>query len=591
MAHLYLIFLLCSCIYAACTALNINQNATLTTPDVCVRQFECPTGSFCSLTEPGLPQYRCMPSRNAGDECPPFLSDATVCKDGLYCSRTTRKCTAQSTINSATTCDPNELESCKTPSVCDRISRTCRATRPVMPDEDCAGDDDCPENNICQSVWRGRRAFRCTPSSPIGTSCGITQDDPLCAPDAVCSDAGLFLPFGRCTPRRLPGERCLLSRECADGLECVGGRCLPPSRILKALGAPCWTVRDRCDPARGMTCAWSSVHRRHVCQQLQRLRIGTIGRRPRGLAYRACTPESDLSSCRFSRSGAREVCRTPIENQDGLYGCARPVVTLRPGENCDVPGFGDHVTCANGATCSDVPGVAGGHRACVRTKEFGVACGWKFANQCAPGLQCAANGTCAMLPSVPFRPTTHSSLGSACNPGSRPCVPGAQCVQDECQLPEVVRSEGEFCIDSPRRNVVCSAGLVCRPTGWLRLLKCSLPVADGGVCQETAECTQELQCGPPERSFPFSKRCFDPETELALGAACDPNNGRKRCVRTKLTSKGGPQEFATMCLPATQDGNATEYTCAVPVRVMESCTNTFRCFENGVSCTSYGVCL
>lgn len=356
-------------------------------------------------------------------------------------------------------------------------------------------------------------------------------------------------------------------------------------------------MRDRCDPARGLSCLWSGTRRRHVCQQGRQLRVlGRLGRTPIGNSFRPCTPGSEYSSCRFSRSGAYEICRRASVQEQELYRCARTVTTLRRGENCGVRGFSDYVKCSTRTTCLSIPGVAGGYRTCVRKVRRGTSCTNKFRNQCGSGLNCAANGTCAAVPSPSSTPVTHTAIGGACNAISniRPCVPGAHCVQGKCQLPKIVRREGEICFDNPRKNIVCAVGLLCQPAGNLGILKCLKPAKEGAVCTDNEECASELQCGPIERSYPFKRRCFDPQNDLPVGARCNPNDIPDRCVRTTITSKGGPQDFATMCLST--DSNAmkeggTRYICAVPMPLMESCSEDFRCFEKGIKCSSYGVCL
>lgn len=230
MDHLTLALLLFLYTCLVCTSENLDTTAILTSTNLCVRQSECHAGTFCSMTAKGFPQYRCLRPRNVGDVCWPFsLPDGVVCRQGLYCSEKTNKCTVQGSINGSTSsCDLSDQESCVPPALCDKNSRTCRAPREAESGKDCDYDADCGGAQKCVYT-RSSRKFQCVVAAvySVGEICGLTEFDPPCAENTICSSmgAGLFTPSGRCTPRRSKGERCRVTGHCLDGFECVGGYC------------------------------------------------------------------------------------------------------------------------------------------------------------------------------------------------------------------------------------------------------------------------------------------------------------------------------------------------------------------------------
>ena len=136
-----------------------------------------------------------------GEAC----AEQAACADGLYCS-SKRVCSPP--LEEGEACDPysGAKVPCAEELYCSVWSDACE--RILAAGEPC--DDKksrCEEGHVCRSLSEGDR---CAPLGTLGDSCHAGRD---CADGLVCKD-------GACLPPAGPGGPCIYHVDCEEGLVC-----------------------------------------------------------------------------------------------------------------------------------------------------------------------------------------------------------------------------------------------------------------------------------------------------------------------------------------------------------------------------------
>lgn len=276
-------------------------------PRLCVRDEQCPNGSFCpdssgdSACEPGC---RTAPdSCRAADRfsvCDPTsrgcidapCADDVECRAGQYCAdgACVEGCRLEPNDcpladGRPQGCDP-ETRDCRPLSVCCGDDGACSMTlddacggdvlaaslscRPDPCGSACEGDDDCADGTRCSADGRCIDGCR----DVQGDCPGDTACDPAslqcvrrpcnrnaqCPDWMYCGDAGLCqtgcrqAPDNcagetRCGPDRSCGSACLEDGDCDEGQYCDAGRGVCRNRCLEATHSGC-VAFERCDAGR-----------------------------------------------------------------------------------------------------------------------------------------------------------------------------------------------------------------------------------------------------------------------------------------------------------------------------------------------------
>ncbi len=178
----------------------------------CIVSDACGPASYCRLdAECG---GQCAPRAGEGDPC-----DADAgCADGLYCAAST--CAPR-----GAPCAEDACRAADRPPPAGPGARCSDDTRPIaigFPRDGlfqparaaCAGD------HACEPTSDG---LRCVPAGGIGDPCAA-DSDPWCAPALTCDPESVL-----CAPRLEPGAVCGDATPCPRDMQCVDGRCLPPT--------------------------------------------------------------------------------------------------------------------------------------------------------------------------------------------------------------------------------------------------------------------------------------------------------------------------------------------------------------------------
>lgn len=442
----------------------------VTSGATCLSDADCPKNRYCQPDS-----MRCLVRIGEKGECDILGADGE-CAEGLHCtfgeSYRESRCLPQGDMGDI--CRVDATQPCKAGLLCDADTARCRESN-ATPDgdeqqHDGGGDDSLLRNDPCvrdeDCGARQRAGFFCAPGGrcvrrrPEGAQC---RDHAQCIGFCAGSD-GAAGGNGMCRPHQAVGAACGANDHCAhvgavparyavlcnmpeDGTK---GVCLSANQLLRALGTTCNPNKDACDARRGLSCqrVGSASFGRFACVQ----------RGQRSAMY--CAPAgkkgSEFSGCPLAlETGVPATCRrTRAPMRPGFFRCLRRVETVPRGAVCSPRG--EHVACAEGTTCSAVPGT--GVRACVAAVARGADCSNKFATTCADGLACV-DGTCVPgAPSTP-RQRTHADLGEDCS--ALPCVPGTRCETSTgkntklCALPRVTVVKGKPCYATARFNKVC----------------------------------------------------------------------------------------------------------------------------------------
>ncbi|MEZ4473361.1 MAG: hypothetical protein R3F60_21755 [bacterium] len=449
---------------------------------------------------------------------------------------------------------------------------------------DCAGGAPCPAETRCTRFVDGDFCFPpcrddadcpaiayCALGFPEGGTCfwrGLGEADAPCAQDADCRsgrcDAGACLgacvagecPAGRtcrdfgtaalCSPAPLPsGAACEADDACAEGLDCVAGRCLPgcdagcPPATLCHGGRchpACETAAD-CRPGRacnrfdddapfcqargagevGAACAASGDCADGLCFA-DRCRAPCGGGAPCGEGE-ACVPLGGAAWCLPSGPGALgDVCGADAECAGGLC------VGRRCAETCEAQG-----ECPPPAACRPLRG----GDFCVLECDAVSGEGCLAAEQCVPldggggrcvlpgpgadiGEPCQTLEDCTALASSCYDAGDGLRCRAACDLERDLCPESAVCAPGE---PDRV----EVCVPAGRGGdmAACAQATDCA-SGWCIEAylggRCGRSCAGDADCDATSRCV-DLARNPGAPFFSCAPRCLT-DRECAPGLQC-----------------------------------------------------------------------
>lgn len=359
-------------------------------------------------------------------------------------------------------------------------------------------------------------------NSQISLSTDCSTVGSVCANGLQCI-SGKCIPFSSSTRflRINIRGRCGLFSKCRHGTICAGPfharRCVRPMSAGKRCGVdPYWVC------SRGLRCK-NNICRRAIvpvipifplpgsCDRVRRCTSGRVcaGRRT---ARRCVTPMSVGQGCGVDPYW---VCARGLTCRNNI--CARGIIPIipippRPG-SC---GIGRR--CRNGQVC------AGHHfaRRCVTPMTLGKTCGVDPYWVCAKSLTCTRN-ICrrSIIPVIPIRPLPGScGLRRRCSRGT---VCAGPLTARRCVRPMTL---GRRCGIDP--YWVCANGLTCRRNICTRAVFPSIPTRPlPGSCGLRPRCRRGTVCAGPliarrcVRPMSAGKRCgVDPYWVCANGLAC-----------------------------------------------------------------------
>ncbi len=471
----------------------------------CDAETRCPAGSAC-LTD--LAGGFCVPAGGApvGGAC----REQRDCSTGFCAAgRCSTDCFADGTCPDGTRCAAFVDGRYCFPA-CER-------------DGDCAPEAFCDRRpdagGVC--LWRGDGVGACGADRDCASGrCAEGRCLAAC-PDGVCPGDQLCLDFDTaalCSPTPRPRWAECAGEDCAEGLSCVAGRCLP-------------SCEGGCPPA--SVCAGERCH--PACAGDGDCRPGRICNRFDGPAPYcdapgpvadggACARAGECASGRCAEGACRSRCGDCGPGAACVGGWCAPVGERLPGERCDRGGECASGVCAGrrcATPCADgacAPGAAcralGEGDFCVATCDPAVPDGCGDGEVCAPeGLSGA--GTCAAAAPLGEECATVAD----CGPRAAACVAvdplaGGRCASP-CRPEAGGCGPGEACV-----AVEPGAALgVCLPVGALE---------DGAPCAAGRECASGRCDGHCRRACAADADCAD--GTFCVDAARDPAAADRRCA-------------------------------------------------------------
>ncbi|MBI2892974.1 MAG: hypothetical protein HYY06_05445 [Deltaproteobacteria bacterium] len=211
----------------------------------CDQDHDCDSGLYCHHRGDRDRPGNCEPLREEGDSCWPAPSTKQMeCAGDLVCAGPLREepaCAEGGAVG----------EACSREFPCAAFGRCSegRCVRLSGPGEPCEENGNCPSFQGCydgmcrvgplQGEACEQKESPCVEGLCVEGLCEVVPDGGECH-----WDGGLDETFGPCAgfcdtepvrwvcaALRAEGEPCVESRQCAEGLECRGGACLPVCRI------------------------------------------------------------------------------------------------------------------------------------------------------------------------------------------------------------------------------------------------------------------------------------------------------------------------------------------------------------------------
>jgi hypothetical protein len=379
----------------------------------------------------------CQATGGLGQPC----SVLFLCYPGLWCDSTSEICRAPQPPGSP--CDGLQPAECDGTSYCDTAIGSCMALPTVG--QSCSGTP-CAAGLYCDGT------STCQPD-PVGSEpCSASAP---CAPGFYCGASST------CVASILDGGACAQG-ECAEGLVCRGGQCLPPG----SNGVACASDADCqfplfCDP---------------VLLECEPLSRAVLGEACTG-AISNCIGQTNCKGVRSASDGGAgtagtcqpsnigDPCSTGLEcpqgsacvSSDGGGGACQPSAAGSP---CT----GD-LNCVLGQYCLLSQG-----QVCRLQLTQGQVCHGEPDNDCGNPLKCvglADGGAVCEPPGV---------VGSSCG-GKNSCIPPLVCIDAQCLA---AGGTGQPCAT---RSPECFGG-ACQADAGV----CVPPLSNGEPCRSSIEC-------------------------------------------------------------------------------------------------------
>lgn len=474
-----------------------------TDPDaICFANEECGPNRYCLFSKHSF--STCVPFDGLGGSCGPF----SMCGEGLFCdfeglvNSTRFICQKLLPLNATCSFWFSYPENCQAPYRCSPDTLTCQTLEPGLEGDSCFTTPDCADGFYCDQK-------QCIPRTP---------DFSVCTHPIQCGGTCLFRNNGSiCFPNPSVGERCATQIGCKpteDGNRTIcnmpngiDGRCVLASSLITTLGTECDQDLDTCDASRGLSCRFSSIVGKTVCQQ----RVTN----PIGLTF--CDPNSEFSQCLPSFGEPQDCLANIVPDSSrgtSLYQCSSR--EQQTGGICNSP----TTICPEGTKCIFLPFISPLTGYCLPELSGGEVCGSPFDGVCSFPFVCEG-GVCTKGETDFNPPTTLSGLKGSCG-GDLKCAPGLICRESGedllCLLPLVEVGPMEECFPTSSLDKQCIDGLVCRAdSNGLGVLRCRDPAVVGETCSTDVECAQGLTCAA--ENF-LDTRCYDPENSLSIGDIC-----------------------------------------------------------------------
>jgi len=384
------------------------------------------------------------------------------------------------------------------------------------------------------------------PKSP--TACKSNADCPLVVADGADGEyyagqltcqAGLCGGFDPGAPKgqKVLGEVCVATYDCAKPLYCQ-----PTGSGDDICSQACKPGTVSCPS--GFTCV----------QYVGDANTGTClpGKSPTKAEGATCAASSECISGLCLQTGAGATCKQPCTAQ-------------KP--------------CAAGKTCSPLPGKDFG--VCMDAKKGpGESC--SLASQCQSGL-CA--GTCvapcsASLPCPPGQGCLPVQGGNGCvvlgnaTVGSA-CKASAECKTGLC----ADTGKGPVCGQPCAGSGSCASGQLCQPLsgGGGVCVTPAQKVADGGACQDSAQCQSAL-CVGSDTAATCVKPCSANQA-CATGFECYPlSGGGGACLAAAVKKEAGaPCKYSSDCKSTLCVGDGQGAECVDPCSATLACKTGYLC--------------
>jgi hypothetical protein len=194
----------------------------------CADSQECGDGFYCEFSADDTMCYGTCAPDEGGEEC-----GGQICDEATQFCDENDACVAHKEQGAACFGD-EECGSFESDAYCDYtqpsepggFDGTCGTLYTKTAGSDCEFDDECAEGLGCSDDTDTCEAVAAITFGPMGSTCVLSEEGPLCEPGLVCGDLAINMAAGQiegsCQPPKAMGGSCYLDFECGIDAVCAG---------------------------------------------------------------------------------------------------------------------------------------------------------------------------------------------------------------------------------------------------------------------------------------------------------------------------------------------------------------------------------